>query len=152
MKLRVEIPEDAPDEIVIRAARVTDEVQRMQALICSALCGRTELALTYGELEYYVSCDDILFFETSDGRVTAHTKDKMYYAPHTLHELTRLLPRAFLRVSKSCVLNTAQVTAISRGLTGIGEAYFKDSYKKVYISRMYYKAFRELIEETMIRR
>jgi DNA-binding LytR/AlgR family response regulator len=50
-------------------------------------------------------------------------------------------------VSKSCIVNVAEICAISHALTGNGEILFKESSKRVYVSRGYYKALKEKIYE-----
>ncbi len=150
MKLRIEIADDLPeDEVYIRCRAVTDEISRLQRVIQGA-AHKVELQLYIGDTEYYVSPEKILFFETADGKVSAHTRDRMYYTDTKLYELEALLPYTFVRVSKSCILNSAHVASLSHSLTGSAEATFFNSYKKAYISRMYYKILKEKIYETRI--
>ena len=50
-----------------------------------------------------------------------------------------------MRVSKSCILNTAAVRALTHNITGSGEVTFDGCEKKVYISRAYFKVVKEKI-------
>lgn len=78
MKLRIEIADDLPeDEVYIRCRAVTDEISHLQRVIQGA-AHKVELQLYIGDTEYYVSPEKILFFETADGKVSAHTRDRMY--------------------------------------------------------------------------
>ncbi len=150
MKLRMEISDDLPDEVVIRCGRMTDEVMRLRSAF-EAVIGGTELTLKSGDSEYFVPTDDVLFFETDDGKVAAHTADRMYYTEEKLFELEKMLPPSFIRVSKSCILNSAKVTSLTRNsITGSAEATFASSRKKTYVSRMYYRSLRNLIYETRL--
>lgn len=151
MKFRIEIEPASGEEIVLRAPALTDEVQALGERILALLGEGTELALRDGERECYVPCTDILFFETADGRVSAHTAKRMYYCSHKLYELEEMLPRTFMRASKSCLANTAKVCELTRSFTGGSEARFRDSHKHIFISRMYDKAFREKIRETRLK-
>lgn len=145
MRFRTEMREGAEDEIVIICSESNEKIKRLERLIENALGEDAEMILTLGEVEYFVRKRDVLFFETSSGKVAAHTKDRMYYTGETLLSLEASLPHSFMRVSKSCIANVAEICAISRALTGNGEILFKDGEKKVYVSRGYYKALKEKI-------
>jgi DNA-binding LytR/AlgR family response regulator len=87
-----------------------------------------------------------LFFETDgQGRITAHTADALYYTFSTLRQLEDTLPNYFMRVSKSCILNTAAVCSLTHSLTGAGEVMFEGCDHRVYISRSYFKVVKEKI-------
>lgn len=147
MKLRVELSEKADEEVVIRCRSMTKEVKWLQDLLRSVIGYNTELVLHIGTSVYYVPRNEILFFETDNGRITAHTADKMYYTNYKLYELEKLLPVSFLRVFKACILNVAEVSTIHKNLAGASEVLFRGSHKKVFVSRMYYKILKERIEE-----
>ncbi len=149
MKLRIEIDDALEDEIIIRSRSFNDEVRRLQNAI-ESVTGNSELVLTKGDDEYFLPISDILFFETADGRIAAHTANEMYFSEEKLYKLEELLPRYFVRVSKSCILNSAKVDSLRKGLTGSAEAYFRGSFKKAYISRMYYKILKDTIYETRL--
>ena len=148
-KVRVEIDDSCNDEIIIRCKSITDEVIKLQSLLANTESNEIELEL--GGQIYFVQISKILFFEASNGKSVAHTNDRMYYTDKKLYELEAVLPKSFLRISKSCIVNTKAVSSIRRDLTGIGEAFFPNTPKKVYISRGYYKQFREKINETRLK-
>lgn len=125
MRLKIELDVNAQEEILLRAPAVTDEVRRLQAVISDALASKGEIALKDGETECFVSLDELLFFETDDGHVRGHTVQRMYRCDMRLYELEALLPRTFVRASKSCLVNTAYICAINRSLTGASEVRFK---------------------------
>ena len=75
----------------------------------------------------------------------------MYYTDLKLYELEERLPKSFMRISKSCIINVNAVSSIHKEITGICEAFFRDTVKKVYVSRGYYKQFREKINETRLK-
>lgn len=150
MKVRIEIAADGDEEVIIRTHALTDEVRRICDAVNSVARSESSLALSDGKSEFFLALSSLLFFESDSGRTTAHTADRMYYATQKLYELERILPRTFARVSKSCVVNTALISSISRNPMGASETHFTGSYKKVYISRSYYKAVRQIIEETRL--
>ena len=147
MKIRIEIAEDAPEEIVIRCRERTDEVGRIESLVENLLRGGSELVLSIGSREYYVQKSEILFFETCAGKVCAHTGDRMYQTGYKLFELEEILPAYFVRISKSVIANVRLISSLSRELTGNGEITFKGCDKATYFSRGYYKILKDKIEE-----
>ncbi len=148
-KVRIEVDDACDEEIIIRCKSMTEDVLRLQTLITNTECGEIELEL--GGQIHFVEIPKILFFESADGKTTAHTDSRMYYTDKKLYELESILPKSFLRISKSCIINIKAVSSIRRDLTGIGEAYFSNTVKKVYISRGYYKQFRERINEMRLK-
>ncbi|MBO4277232.1 MAG: LytTR family transcriptional regulator [Clostridia bacterium] len=150
MKLRIEIDPERPEEIVIYAREITDDLRRIQSAVGSVLSKDGELALKNGDSEFYLPYAEVLFFETADNRVWAHTAKDCFSCPLHLHELEDLLPHAFARASKCCVVNTAKIKSLKRFPTGIAEAAFYGTEKRIYISRMYYKPVRTIIEETRL--
>ena len=150
MKLKIEIDPSLPEEIVIRAKTVSDAVRRVQTAVEQALSASGELAVRRGSGEFYVSFGDVLYFEVTGERTVVHTADSSYISPMRLCELAELLPRTFVRSSKSGMINTAKIMSITRSPTGVSEATFAGSDKTVFISRMYYKSVRETIEETRL--
>ena len=151
MKIRIEIDREAPEEIVIRSRSADARLQKIQEAVARILDADKELALQSGEEEIYVPYDELLFFETVDKRVWAHTAKGCFTCLMHLNELERMLPCTFARASKSCVINTSLIRSISRYPTGIAKATFRGSEKTVYISRMFYKDVREIIEETRLK-
>ena len=145
MRFRTEIRDECDEEIVIVCKSRSDKIKRLERVIENALGSDAEMILTLGDAEYYIKKSDILFFETSGGKVTAHTRERMYYSDSTLAFLESDLPECFMRVSKSCIVNLSEICAVSSGITGNGEVLFKESPKKVYVSRGYYKALKENI-------
>ena len=149
MRVRIEIDQNAEEEVVIHCKEWNDEAGRLQAALEDAL-RQGELPLTAGDALCFVPIDEILFFETDGDAVKVHTRDGIYTSGEKLYRLEQMLPRRFARVSKSCILNSAAVVSLSRGVTGTAVARFSDTTKEAYVSRMYYKALETLIYETRV--
>lgn len=147
-KVRIDISPDGEDEIVIRCKQINDDVIRLQKLLSGS--ENNEIELNLNGSTHFVKTESILFFETAETKTVAHTKERMYYSDLKLYELEERLPRSFMRISKSSIINTKAVSSIHRDITGICEAYFPDTAKMVYISRSYYKAFKDKINETRL--
>ena len=150
MKLRIEIEPGAPEEVILRAPEVNATVRRVRHALEQSLEKPGEIAVRRGGEEIFLPCSEICYFEVVDDRVYADTADDAFVCPMRLSELGDLLPRAFTRASKSCVVNTAKIRSINRSPTGVSEASFNGTDKRIFISRMYYKIVREVIEETRL--
>ena len=76
MKLRTEISEN--EEIIIRCRERNDKIRSLESAIEEALRGDNEITLTSGGTDYFIPKINILFFESYEGKVYAHTRDKVY--------------------------------------------------------------------------
>ena len=153
MKFICEIsPDNEHEEIVIRCRERSDKVKLLESVIGNILSGDSELVLFIGDTEYYVPKGDILYFETDDGRVKAHTADRIFAAEYRLFELEQIMPPNFVRVSKSCILNISHVEAITRNPLGASEVMLRGCGKRVYVSRAYYKILKEKIMEMRLQK
>ena len=151
MKSRIEIDPDAEREVIIRAPEIDDEILKIQSAVERA-SSTGEIALRCGSGEIFVRHGEILFFEVSGERTFAHTAKECYTTPLRLLELEGILPGTFCRASKSVLLNTMKVRSLTRSPTGVGEASFSGSEKTAFISRMYYKSVRDVIEEVRLKK
>ncbi|MDL2325417.1 LytTR family transcriptional regulator, partial [Ruminococcaceae bacterium OttesenSCG-928-A16] len=97
--------------------------------------------------EFYFPLEEVLFFETEGEQVYAHTVGDAYRIKYRLYELEELLPRNFIRVAKSTIVNTAQVYSVTRNLTASSLVHFNGTHKQIYASRHYYKMLREKLNE-----
>lgn len=148
MKVKIEIcPDMEEDEVTIRCRELNDAVLKLQALAADSGAGGRKLSLHRGDTEYYVALSDILFFETQGREIQAHTADKLFETCYKLYELEEQLPGYFMRISKSTIVNLEYIYSITRNLTASSVVEFAGSPKKVYVSRSYYKALIERLEE-----
>ena len=76
MKIRIE-PAEGEEEIVIRVNSPDGRGEILRETVENALRSRGEMLLFIGTTEYYVPKGNVLFFETSDGKVYAHTAEIM---------------------------------------------------------------------------
>ena len=58
-----------------------------------------------------------------------------------------MLPRYFMRVSKSAILNLNMVYSVEKNITASSLVRFRGSTKIVYVSRIYYKAMKQRLDE-----
>lgn len=147
MKIRIEMDEEKDEEIVIRCKALTPQIMKLQQLIIDETSRSGQLVLYKGDVEYYINLNQILFFETEDSMVMAHTMKEAYETRKKLYELEDLLPGSFIRISKSSIVNTNKIYAINRNLTASSTIEFQGTHKQIYVSRGYYKILKEKMEE-----
>ena len=147
MKIRIETDTDIDEEIVIKCRQLTPEIIRLQQMLTEAAGSSRQLALLRDDTEYYIETADILFFETEGTSDTAYTAADVYETRLRLYELEELLPASFMRISKPSIVNTDRIYSINRNLTASSAVEFQGTHKQVYVSRGYYKALKEKLEE-----
>jgi len=148
MKVRIDIDENLKeDEILIRCSKLDERTQKVYETLMDITRKAQHLVFYKGNVEYYFPLENILFFETNDNCISAHTIDNVYETTYRLYELEELLPGYFMRVSKSTILNLNHIYSISRNLTASSEVQFMNTHKQVYVSRYYYKSLKCRLEE-----
>lgn len=139
MKIRLDISSEYREkEVIIRANKKDEEVAEILRNLQEI---DTKLHNINGYLDntvYSLSTEDILFFETNDRNVYAHTKDNAFLIHYRLYELEENLPDNFFRVSKSSILNVDEVKSLTQSVMG-NLIQFRDSYKQIYVSRRFLK-------------
>ena len=69
MKVRIEIDEELQkEEVIIRCQKFDDSIRRLQELIAGHEREVFCIVLRKNNTEYYIPTEDILFFETAEGR------------------------------------------------------------------------------------
>lgn len=149
MKIRIEVDNDIKEnEVIIRCSELNEEVKNIQIILQEILSQKKAITFYRGETEYYLSLEDILFFETEENGICAHTVDNIYNVKYKLYELEEFLPRHFMRVSKSTILNTNHIFSITHSISASSKVEFQNTHKQVYVSRYYYKPLKiKLLEK-----
>ena len=149
MKLRIEISDGkTEDEVIIRCGRVDENIQKLQEYIL----GMSAPKLTFykGTKEYYMPLEEILFFETDGEQIYGHTTNDAFKVKHRLYELEEKLPRNFVRAAKGTIVNTSKIYSINRNLTSSSQIRFTGTHKQIYVSRHYFRALKEKIDERSV--
>jgi DNA-binding LytR/AlgR family response regulator len=146
VKLRIELSDGlSEDEVIIRCGRVDETVQKLQEYILSL--SSPKIVFFKGSQKFYIPLEDILFFETSGEQIFAHTVNDAFKVKRRLYELEELLPRSFVRAAKGTIVNTRRIYAIDRNLTSSSQIGFTGTHKQIYVSRHYYRALKEIMNE-----
>lgn len=149
MKIRVELDDSiTEEEVIIRCRELTPEIAELQKAI-SDHGGKFSLSFFKDSVEYFFPVDSILFFETSDRTVDAHTASDVFQIKYKLYELEDLLPRSFIRVSKSTILNASRIYSIDKNITSSSLVSFEGTHKQIYVSRSYFKALKQRLDEIL---
>ncbi len=148
MKIEIDIDENIKDlEVIIKCAEINDKVQKLQKYLSHISEDKKQIIFYQNEKEYYFNVSKILFFETSENGIDAHTKDDIFTVRYKLYELEELLPAYFMRVSKSTILNTHEVYSITKNIASASKIEFYGTHKIVYVSRNYYKPLKYILQE-----
>ena len=138
MRTRIEqVGANDIEEVVIRCRQITPEIEAVAHQFEKMDTRRILPAFFKGDMQYYLSLGEILFFETDDEHVFAHTAADAFETRMRLYELEAVLPGNFVRVSRSAIINIQHVFSIQKGLTRVSLVSFRKSHKVIYCSRMY---------------
>ena len=93
MKIRIEIEDNLKEaEIIIRSSVLDEEVQKIQRAVADIVSMEQRLVFYKGDTSYYLPLEDVLFFETEESEVHAHTRKEIYRTKYRLYELEEMLP------------------------------------------------------------
>ncbi|WP_334330471.1 LytTR family DNA-binding domain-containing protein [Companilactobacillus sp. HBUAS59699] len=147
MKIKIDIsPEYHEKEIVIRSPKDDEELAKLVNDIQNIEDSLNQINGYIGETVYSLNLKDILFFETNDRNVFAHTTNNAFLIHYRLYELEENLPDNFLRISKSSILNLNEIVSLTRSVTG-NLIQFKNTYKTLYVSRRFLKELKNRLDK-----
>lgn len=149
MKIRIEVDNKIEEnEVIIKCSELSEEVKDVQVFLNDMLSHKKRITFYRGDTEYYLSLEEILFFETKENGICAHTIDSIYDVKYKLYELEEFLPGCFMRVSKSAIINTNHIYSITRSISSSSKVEFQNTHKQIYVSRYYYKPLKiKLLEK-----
>ena len=148
MKVRLEQTDGTEeDEVVIRCGRVDDRIKDICRYILENSESGPKLTFYKENRAYYFPLENVLFFETGGEHIYAHTTDDAYLIKYRLYELEEILPRCFVRVSKSAVVNIDQIYSVTRNLASSSLIQFTGSHKQIYASRYYFRELQRRLQE-----
>lgn len=137
------------DEIVIKHNKDLETVKALSDFLLNRNKTLAPLKLYKDDLQFYLNLSDLVFFETSENIVYAHTQTQAFETKYKLYELEELLPDFFVRISKSTICNVNYIHSINRNLTSLRLVKFKATSKEVYVSRMYYPNLKAQLEKRL---
>lgn len=148
MKITVNIDKNCIEsEIVIRCSEVNEEIINLQKIISNHSSGNAKIELFKNNIEFYEEIENIIFFETEDDVVKAHTRNDIFTTKRRLYELEQILPHYFCRISKSAIVNVKEIYSITKNITASSKIEFRDTHKHIFVSRGYFKPLKSKIDE-----
>lgn len=134
MKITILDPSPGEEDEIIIKCRLFDE-------------GLIRLIREYGENDprlkcrrdgkiYFISPEEIFYFESVDDKVFVYCEKEVYEINHKLYELEEMLPREFMRSSKSSILCLDRIKSLAPAFGGRFEALLSNG-ERVIISRQY---------------
>lgn len=148
MKIRIEVDgQITEDQLIIKCKNLTTDIVAIEKAISELLIERKNISFYKNDVEYYIPLSEVLFFETNENSINAHSIEDIYEVKYKLYELEEILPQNFLRISKSTILNVEQIFSIERNITASSIVGFQKTHKKVYVSRHYYKSLKNKLKE-----
>lgn len=146
MKIRVDIDNKLEsDEIIIKCKEKTDLVNKLEQFAKSL--DYVNLVFYKKGQEYYLDLNEVIFFETYDNGISAHTINDIYYVKYKLYELEKILPNKYVRISKSTIVNISHIYSLNRNIATSSVIEFNKTYKKVFVSRFYIKNLKQKLKE-----
>ena len=131
------------EQVLIRCRAVTEEVREIEAFVRSR---QGRLTGVQSGKQYELAVSELYYIESVDGKTFLYTKEQVYESPQRLYELESLLKsKAFLRVSKSTLLNLMKIRNIRPALNGRFCAVLQTG-EEVIISRSYVKALKAALK------
>ena len=110
MKINIELDSTLKEiELVIKTPDLNNDVILIKELVEKAIVNSQKIIFYKGDSEYFIPLESILFFETDDNKVYAHTTDEFFEVKFKLYELEQLIPFYYCRISKSSIINQDNV-------------------------------------------
>jgi len=148
MKINIDLNNDYKEtSVTIKCKKIDEEVLNLEKTLKSYLNKDKSLIFYKDNKEYYFNIKNILFFETDNNTIYAHTTNDAFIVKKKLYELENILPDNYLRVSKSTIVNINQILSISHNFASASLIEFNKTHKQVYVSRSYYKYLSILLKE-----
>ena len=135
------------DELIITHNATGPLIDNLYQFLRDQSKENAPLSLYSQDKQYFIAMTDIIFFETQDNIVYAHTEDNAYESSYRLYELEEILSTSFIRISKSTICNTKKVLSISRYLNSSGVVKFQNTAKEVFVSRKYFQTLKQHLEK-----
>ncbi len=141
MKLRLERSSEYTEtEIDIRCSTIDEKLQK---IIDIAQNDEKHITVKKDGFSSRIRAEDIYYFESVEEKSFVYCKDEVYSSELKLYELEELFNNtSFVRISKSCILNTDVLDRVKISLNGKMEATLQNN-EKVIINRHYVPAFKK---------
>lgn len=137
MKVSIQfIPSHQEENAILNLHGDNEQIEEMKTYLeRNGIMNHTIIVTHEGKM-VYISSEIIFAIEAEKNIRLIYTQEETYHSRHKLYELENLLPRNFVRVSKSAILNTDKVRMYRPLPNGLMAADMAND-TTVYISRKY---------------
>jgi|SRR5690625_139482 len=132
------------ERIVIHAKEITADLQSIINFIDETL----HKTIIYGQKNdelYPLNDETIVRFYTENKAVYAEDIHRKYKVNKRLYELEKILPRQFVRISQSEIINITFIKKLKQEMNGLIKISFKNE-EFTYSSRRYLKSIKEALQ------
>lgn len=99
LKVKIELDDSlSQNEVVIRCRDIDENILQLKRA-AENLSTDTDIVFLKDNVQFFPSLDSILFFETAEHALNAHTADDIFQVKMKLFELENILPQKFVRIS-----------------------------------------------------
>ena len=145
MKITFEPADVQATELIIRGDITSPEVESLLSYI-KANNSRGKLVLYKDDEQFFVDAKEVMYFESTDGKVFVHTENDSFQTKQKLYELMdslKALP--FAQINKSVIVNIDFVKSVAAEFSGNYSLRLKNSKEILTISRKFMKDFKSKI-------
>ncbi len=141
LKLKLDCsPEYKEAEVSIKCSAVDDRLQKIIDIVQN---DEKQLTVKKDDFSRVIKASDIYYFESVDEKSFVYCKSEVYSSELRLYEIEELLSNtSFVRISKSCILNTDVLDKVRISLNAKMEATLQNG-ERVLITRHYVPAFKK---------
>lgn len=139
------------DELIIKHNTNNKVIEDLQNFLINQSIRSAPLKLFKKDIEYFIKTKDILFFETYDNTVYAHTVNDAYQCEYRLYELEEILSEDFIRISKSSIVNLDYIISIRKNFHSTSTINFQNSIKEIDVSRKYSPFLKQQLEKRILK-
>lgn len=130
-------------EVLIRYAKMNNQIQRLIALIQSA---DTQIKCTDDNSEFLVNASQIYYIESVDKRTFVYLENNIYCTELRLYQFAETFAYlGFVQISKSCILNLNALESIKPLINSRMEATLKNG-ERLHITRKYLSGIKQALQ------
>ncbi len=139
--LKIVVKHEPIDDVEI-LIKCKEDDPKLESIINSLKLIDLTLTGKIEDRQFKIDARRIYYFESVDDTVFCYTQNDVYETRYRLYELENILPKNFLRVSRTTILNLRKIQSFKSILSGRIECLLKNK-EKVFISRNYVKRLKQ---------
>lgn len=139
------VSNSAEEGVILQYIRLTKDFEEIKEYVQHK--GEALIGYTQNKERVSVRVEDILYFETVDGRVFAYTVDSVYEIKGRLYQVEEKVGRKTIcRASKTMIVNVEHIISVRTALNG--RLYAKmENGEEILITRRYAKGIEDCFME-----